>query len=126
MQNCFGGLRGAARESAFRGSKQTRSSADAQAIEAAIASGGLLLAKEHTHLAVIRNARGSAIIPLYASGTAKVKGHDGTAGDQAWMLEKLEEVWVLNIFVKEPFLKNMQSTEKAASVLFGKTSPSRL
>ena len=89
----FGGLRGAARESTFRGSKQTRSFADAQAIEAAIASGGLLLAKEHTHLAVIRNARDSAIIPLYASGTAKVKGH-GAAGDQAWMLEKLEEVWV--------------------------------
>ena len=92
----FGGCKGVARESTFTGSLVIRNFQDADEIRKGLQGtsdlGRILLSKENTHLAVIRNAKDSAIIPIYSSGTAKVKGHN-TAQDQQWILQTFEKIW---------------------------------
>ena len=92
----FGGCKGVARESTFTGSLAIRNFQDADQIRKGLEGtselGRIFLSKENTHLAVIRNAKDSAIIPIYSSGTAKVKGHN-TARDQQWILQTFERIW---------------------------------
>ena len=73
----MGGLRGVARESSITESLIIKSFADYTRLQRAIERGDILLSKETTMLVAIRNSLDPVVIPLFASGTAKVKGVSG-------------------------------------------------
>ena len=73
----MGGLKGVARESKCRESLIIKSYADVLRIQRAIDRGDILLTKETTMLVAIRNSVNPIVVPLFASGTAKVKGVSG-------------------------------------------------
>ena len=54
-----------------------RSFADVKPIAEELKSGGILLAKEMALVVAIRHSPPIVIVPLFASGTAKVKGQSG-------------------------------------------------
>jgi hypothetical protein len=85
----FGGCHGIGRESTFSGSAVIRSWNDVKVIEQALESGEILLTKETTVLIAIRNSDPPVIVPLFSSGTAKVKGYGKAHQDQAFMLEQV-------------------------------------
>ena len=85
----FGGCHGIGRESTFSGSAVIRSWNDVKVIEQALESGEIILTKETTVLIAIRNSDPPVIVPLFSSGTAKVKGYGKAHQDQAFMLEQV-------------------------------------
>ena len=88
----LGGVKGVARESNFEGSLVICSHGDFEVIRNAVQNGDILLSKEMTVAVAVRNSNPPVIVPLYASGTAKIKGSDA-AGDQARMLANILEQW---------------------------------
>ena len=85
----FGGCHGIARESTFSGSTVIRSWNDLKVIEDALEAGEILLTKETTVLIAIRNSDPPVIVPLFSSGTSKLKGYGKSHEDQAFMLEQV-------------------------------------
>ncbi len=88
-----GGLRGAARESTFQGDMRIRSYTDVKRIEQALQDGEIILAKEVTLVVLARNSKLTAIIPLFSSGTPKLKGYKKGAEDQGFIVTKGLEIW---------------------------------
>lgn len=85
----FGGLRGVARESAVDESLIIKSYADVLRLKRAIERGSILLSKEITMLVAIRNSTDPIVVPLFASGTAKVKGISGFDAQRDMVLAAL-------------------------------------
>jgi hypothetical protein len=96
----FGGCHGIGREPAFSGSTVIRSWNDVKVIEQALESGEILLTKETTVLIAIRNSHPPVIVPLYSSGTAKVKGYGKAHQGKAFVLEQVSAFYP----VIEPYL----------------------
>ena len=90
----LGGVKGVARDSTFEGSLVIRSYGDFEVLRDAVENGDILLSKEMTVAVAVRNSNPPMIVPLYASGTAKIKGSNA-AGDQASMLANILEQWEL-------------------------------
>jgi hypothetical protein len=87
-----GGLR-IARESTFAGDLTIKSYADAMVIGQALNDGEILLSKEVTVLCMVRNSSPPRVVPLFTSGTAKVKGYGNGAGDLAWIVTTALQLW---------------------------------
>ena len=94
----FGGCHGFTRESTFSGSTVIRSWNDVKVIEEALESGEILLTKETTVLIAIRNSHPPVIVPLFSSGTAKVKGDGKAHEDQAFLLQQVSTTLMRELF----------------------------
>lgn len=92
-KGALGGLR-IARESKYKGNLEIRSAEDVALLRAAFERGDILLSKEMTVLVIVRNGGPSAqIVPVFTSGTSKLKGYEPKADDQAFMIIKAAEIW---------------------------------
>ena len=85
----FGGTQCIARESTFSGSTQIRSYNDFLKIKQGVEDGEILITKETTVLIAIRNTKLPFILPLFSSGTAKLRGYGKGAQDQAFMVQQV-------------------------------------
>ena len=88
----FGGVQCIARESTFNGSTQIRCYNDFLRIKQSVEDGEILITKETTVLIAIRNTKQPFILPLFSSGTAKLRGYGKGAQDQAFMVQQVR-VW---------------------------------
>ena len=93
----FGGVQCIARESTFKGSTVIRSYNDFLVIKEALEKGEILLTQETTVLVAIRNSKVPAIVPLFSSGTAKLRGYGRGAQDQAFILKQASDVSITRL-----------------------------
>ena len=98
----FGGLQCVARESTYKGSTVIRSYNDFLVIKEALEKGEILLTQETTVLIAIRNSKVPAIVPLFSSGTAKLRGYGNGAQDQAFIVQQASAV---HHHARSPFVK---------------------
>ena len=82
-----------ARESTFQGDHTITSVEDIARLQRAFDDGEILLPKEATVVAVIRNAPRTPISTVFSSGTAKLKGYELSADDLGWISRKTTEIW---------------------------------
>ena len=82
-----------ARESTFQGDPTITRVEDLARLQRAFDNEEILVPKEATVVAIVRNGPDSPIFSVFSSGTAKLKGYELSADDLGWISRKTKEIW---------------------------------